>query len=148
MELSTSLENLKIKIAASLQMVQCNHLMKRTRLTQLTMPPMPLTRLPVKKTQNAKGQMYFHLQYDPEDPPAKTIQNLWCKFVAQPPGNMPLPMMTNWESNTCDITKLIVAYNKPPNLRNIFSIRDIIGRGGQCLSTCQDKKSPPLLFGG
>lgn len=37
--------------------------------------------------------------------------------------------MTNQENIPCVINKLIVAYSRPPNLRNLFSVRDIHGRG-------------------
>jgi hypothetical protein len=76
-----------------------------------------------------EGQVYFHLQHHPEDPPSRTIQQLWDKFVANPPGNTALPKMPNLEWIPCGINKFVVAYSRPPNIRNLFSVRDIQGRG-------------------
>jgi hypothetical protein len=87
------------------------------------------SQLKAKKAQDVKGQVYFHLQHHPEDPPSRTVQHLWDEYVANPPGETALPKMPNSEHTPCGINKLVVAYSRPPNLRNLFSVRDIQGRG-------------------
>ena len=74
-------------------------------------------------------QVYFHLQFHPEDPPSKMLQALWKEFVSHPPGEPPLAEMENLEGCRVGFDRLIVAYSLPLNLRNRFSVRDIHNRG-------------------
>ena len=45
------------------------------------------------------------------------------------PNELPLELMLNGAKERVGINKLVVAYSRPPNLRNQFSVRDIHGRG-------------------
>ena len=63
------------------------------------------------------------------DPQSRDIQQLWREQVLQPEGEDPLPEMMNMDGTMVGINKLVVAYSRPLNLRNRFSVRDIDGRG-------------------
>jgi len=81
------------------------------------------------KEAKARRQVYYHVQYHPEDPPASAIQQLWQELVQNPPGEKPLTEMVNCLHEPVGVDRLVVAYSRPLNLRNQFSVRDIQGRG-------------------
>ena len=76
-----------------------------------------------------QNQIYFHLEYHPADPPASAIQRLWQECISDPPGETPLSACVNLDGAPMGNKKLIVAYSRPRNLRNEFSVRDISKRG-------------------
>jgi hypothetical protein len=82
-----------------------------------------------QKWVDSQNQVYLHLQFHPEDPPSHAIQRLWREQVSHPPGELPLPKMQNCAKDAVGFSKLVVAYSRPLNLRNRFSVRDIKGRG-------------------
>ncbi|KAL7502299.1 hypothetical protein ACHAXN_000459, partial [Cyclotella atomus] len=82
-----------------------------------------------EKKSEGENQLYFHLQYHPDDPKACTIQELWTEYVSHSPGELPSAQMNNCWGNPCGLDKLVVAYSRPLNLRNKFSVRNIHGRG-------------------
>ena len=82
-----------------------------------------------KKLVENLNQIYFHFQYHPEDPPASAIQRLWQEYISEPPGDTPLAECLNLIDAPMGPKKLIVAYSRPRNLRNEFSVRDISERG-------------------
>jgi hypothetical protein len=82
-----------------------------------------------QKWSDSHNQVFFHLQYHPEDPPSKEIQKLWQELVSNPAGETPLEDMENLDGDKVGIKKMVVAYSRPLNLRNRFSVRDIYGRG-------------------
>jgi hypothetical protein len=71
----------------------------------------------------------FHLQYHPQDPPSKELQRLWRDQVAHPLHETPLRELENAERVKMGFDKLVVAYSRPLNLRNLFSVRDISDKG-------------------
>jgi hypothetical protein len=75
------------------------------------------------------NQLFFHLQFHPEDPKPPTIHKLWQSIVVNPPHNKPINELTNLHGNPISINHLTIAYSRPTNLRNKFSIRNIVGRG-------------------
>ena len=77
----------------------------------------------------SQNQIFFHLQFHPQDPKAKEIQKLWQEHVSEPPNDTPLERCTNYEGEAVGFNKLVIAYSRPLNLRNRFSVRDIDGRG-------------------
>jgi hypothetical protein len=81
------------------------------------------------KWDDSHNQIFFHLQFHPEDPPSREIQKLWQEFVSNPAGETPLEDTENFEGERVGIKKLVVAYSRPLNLKNRFSVRDILGRG-------------------
>ena len=73
--------------------------------------------------------VFFHLQYHPQDPTARTLQHTWQQTVATPTNNAPLAQLKNIDGIRVPIQSLTIAYSHPPNLRNQFSIRSIKNRG-------------------
>jgi hypothetical protein len=82
-----------------------------------------------EKQESSKHKIFLHLQYHTEDPPARDIQRLWREYVALPKGERPLPEMKNLDGYITGIDSLVIAYSRPVNLRNLFSVRDIHDRG-------------------
>eukprot|EP00956_Cyclotella_meneghiniana_P007975 scaffold10615_cov40-Cyclotella_meneghiniana.AAC.1 len=83
-----------------------------------------------QKGKDAHNQLFLHLQFHPDDNPSThEIQKLWQELVLQPKGEIPLPDMENADGVPVGVNKLIVAYSRPLNLKNRFSVRDIHGRG-------------------
>ena len=78
---------------------------------------------------DAHNQVFFHLQFHPNDPTSRDIQTLWRDTVAEPEGETPLCDLENLDEERVGIEKLVVAYSRPLNLANRFSVRDIHGRG-------------------
>jgi hypothetical protein len=74
-------------------------------------------------------QIYFHLQYHPEDPPSRDIQKIWKEHVSHPADDAPLHHCYNLDKQRVGFSKLVVAYSRPLNLKNRFSVRDIHSRG-------------------
>ena len=111
-------------------------------LTQKGMPskkksqgrPSSIKRSMKKETTDIKNKepstgARLHLQIHPEHPPAKDIKCLWKELVLHPPGEPPLPKMENINGDCEDFDRLAVAYKRPPNLCNRFSVRNTQGRG-------------------
>ena len=82
-----------------------------------------------QKSLDAHNQVFLHLQYHPNDPQSRDIQRIWREQVLQPEGETLLPDMENITGDRVGINKLVVAYSRPLNLKNRFSVRDINGRG-------------------
>ena len=78
---------------------------------------------------DSHNQVFFHLQYHPEDPRSSEIQSLWRELVSQPDNETPLPDLENCMGEKVGISRLVVAYSRPLNLRNRFTVREISGRG-------------------
>jgi len=74
-------------------------------------------------------KVFLHLQYHPQDPTCKTIQQLRTSIVSRPHGKTPLQDIKNLTGHKTQIDRLTIAYSRPLNLRNKFSIRNINGRG-------------------
>ena len=77
----------------------------------------------------SKKQIFLHLQYHREDPQSRNIQKLWTDLVSHPAGDTPLSEMKNGEDEKVGFSNLVVAYSRPLNLGNRFTIRDIHSRG-------------------
>ena len=97
----------------------------------LSRTPEEHERLKQQKNTDSHNQVFLHLQYHPDDPSTREIQQLWQELVLQPKGETPLPDMQNSDGVPVGVNKLIVAYSRPLNLKNRFSVRDIHGRGKQ-----------------
>ena len=82
-----------------------------------------------EKWVDSRNQVYFHLQYHPEDPPSSEIQKIWREYVSHPTDESPLAELENYDNVKVGLSKLVVAYSRPLNLQNRFSVRDIHGRG-------------------
>ena len=78
---------------------------------------------------NPDRALFLHLQYHPDDPPSRLIQHIWRNTVAHPPQETPLYHLHNNEGTQVHLDRLLVAYSRRLNLRNIFSVRDIQNKG-------------------
>jgi hypothetical protein len=81
------------------------------------------------KNHDPHKQLFFHFQLHPEDPKPSAIHKLWHSIVTNPPHNQPINEITNLHGNPISINQLTIAYSRPTNLRNKFSIHNIVGRG-------------------
>ena len=73
--------------------------------------------------------IFLHLQYHPQDPTARELQQAWRQTIVSPPNDIPLSELENTDGMHIPIQYLTVAYSRPPNLRNQFSVRNIENRG-------------------
>ena len=64
-----------------------------------------------EKQRQSRRQVYFHLQYHPENPNSTTNQRLWKEYVSAPEGAPPLNQMANMEGELVGIDKLTIAYS-------------------------------------
>ena len=83
----------------------------------------------LQKPRDAHNQVFLHLQYHPFDPQSREIQRIWREEILHPDEDTPLPEMENNKGYKVGINKLVVAYSRPLNLKNRFTVRDIDGRG-------------------
>ena len=95
----------------------------------MQLSPEERERVKQQKALDAHNQVFLHLQYHPNDPQSRDIQRIWREQVLQPESETPLPDMDNITGDMVGIDKLVVAYSRPLNLKNRFSVRDINGRG-------------------
>ena len=86
------------------------------------------------KSKESASVVRLHLTYHPNDPPTKEIQQLWRDNVARPKGECPLRHCTNLDGEEVGFEQLVVAYHRPTNLGNLFSVRNIHGRGREVSS--------------
>ena len=82
-----------------------------------------------RKQAKMDSTIFLHLQYHPQDPTARDLQQIWHETVATPPNDITLHNLTNIDGVQIPIRSLTIAYSRPPNLRNQFSIRNIKNRG-------------------
>jgi hypothetical protein len=92
-----------------------------------------------KRKAGEPQKLFLHLQYHPEDPTAHEIQELWRQHVSQPRHEPPLHTLESLDGHPFGPTRLIVAYSRPLNLRNTFSVRNIHNRGREVSSYLTDK---------
>ena len=81
------------------------------------------------KQEEGHRSVRFHLEYHPQDPSSKEIQHLWRSEIAYPHNETPLRLLKNGEGLPMGFDRLVVAYSRPLNLRNLFSVRDISDKG-------------------
>jgi len=74
--------------------------------------------------------LLFHLPYHPNNPKSSTIQQIWSRTICTPPiPAKPLWKHRNYRFKKIEIDTLIIAYNRPPNLGNILSNRNLKDTG-------------------
>jgi hypothetical protein len=61
--------------------------------------------------------------------PARTIQSAWRNTIANPPNKIPLSEIIGHHGVECGINRLIVAYQRPPNLSNLLSYMKLKNTG-------------------
>ena len=96
------------------------------------------TIVPNNTNTDIQRPVMLHLQYHPNDPPSKTIQKLFDKYIHHPISTtdvFPLPDIKNFNSIAIGINRLIVAYSRPNNLGNKLSSRIINEQNGLRVSS-------------
>lgn len=74
---------------------------------------------------NSEQNIFLHLKYHPNNPPAKMIQHDWRTHVMSPLGKHSLTHLRNRDGVRVGINKLVVAYSRAPNLGNLLSCRKL-----------------------
>jgi hypothetical protein len=82
-----------------------------------------------------KKTLFLHVQYHPKTPPSSVLQTAWKKTLSTPPGSRPLSQVRNYAGQPIGIDRMIVAYNRPPNLGNLLSYRRITTNTGPPVSS-------------
>ena len=130
-DVATHLSNFRTRLLArgypqnlleplSLQAIQHAKTFITNQGTDHLTPPPPL---------NTSTKIFLHLEFHPENPKPQAIHRLWQKYISEPEGERPLRDMCNSFKEKVNLDRLTIAYSRPPNLRNRFSVRDISGRG-------------------
>ena len=78
-----------------------------------------------KTTNKSNNALFYHLPFHPSNPPSSHIQTLWDNTIANPPNAKQLINLSNYSGHKIPISKLIVAYSRPPNLGNLLSCRKV-----------------------
>ena len=81
-----------------------------------------------------RRSLFFHLPYHPQNPSSQAIQSSWHSHVANPDHGRPLSEVKNYEGTRIGVDRLIIAYNRPPNLGNILSYRKLKDTSGPPVS--------------
>jgi hypothetical protein len=81
------------------------------------------------KDKSNDNAIFFHLPFHPLNPPSSHIQSLWRDIIAAPHNAKTLTNLTNYTGHKIPISKLIVAYIRPPNLGNLLSCRKVKKQG-------------------
>jgi hypothetical protein len=89
----------------------------------------------LKLLQDRKLVQGFHLQYHPNDPDSRTIQQIWREQVLEPTGHQRLNQIRNHENQRIPIDQLTIAYSRPPNFGNLFSVRKFHKKRGPNVSS-------------
>jgi hypothetical protein len=67
--------------------------------------------------------LFLHVPFHPCDPMADKLQRIFRDRILIPKNQMPLSQICNLDGNTIPISRMIVAYHRPPNLGNLLSPR-------------------------
>jgi hypothetical protein len=65
-------------------------------------------------------RIFLHLPYNPKDVPSKCLQRVFRSTLLQPTGEPPLPCMLNHQEAPIRTNRMIVAYHRPHNLKNLL----------------------------
>jgi hypothetical protein len=64
--------------------------------------------------------IFFHIPYNSHDPPRRHLQQLFRSVLHSPPNEPALPTLENFTGSACRIDRLIVAYHRQRNLKNLL----------------------------
>ena len=74
---------------------------------------------------NALEPLFFHLPFNPSDPPTQSIQRSFRNHLLYPPNKSPInetPTNNNF-NGTCDFERVVICYSKQKSLKSILSPR-------------------------
>jgi DNA-binding MarR family transcriptional regulator len=63
---------------------------------------------------------FLHLNYHPNDPPSQALQQLFREILSSPQNEPPLHTLCNLNGAPIRINRMIVAYRRPRNLKNLL----------------------------
>ena len=98
---------------------------KSDKLKPLFLKAEQAAKLPRPEKEEDSNQIFFHLQYHPNDPPSSDLQQTWRETVLDPPGYQRLPKIKNWKRQEIGLERMIVCYSRPLNLGNLLSYRKL-----------------------
>jgi hypothetical protein len=81
-----------------------------------------------------RRSLFFHLPFHPQNPSSQAIQAAWHSAVANPEHGRPLSEVKNYKGTRIGVDRLIIAYNRPPNLGNLLSYRKLKDTSGPPVS--------------
>lgn len=76
-------------------------------------------------TDDEEKRVFLHLPFHPKDPSSTQIQQLFRETLLHPPGEPLLSSLRNRNESCIGTNRLIVAYHRPRNLRNILFPRKL-----------------------
>jgi hypothetical protein len=65
-------------------------------------------------------RIFLHLPYNPGDASSSTFQRIFRSTLLQPPGEPHLPEMLSETGDPIRTNRMVVAYHRPPNLKNLL----------------------------
>ena len=86
------------------------------------------------KSELAKHQAYFHIDWHPQNPSAQEIQQLFSSTVLTPPGKIPFNQLGPGKQDI-PLDALVIANHRTPNLGDYFSYRKLSTRDGPSISS-------------
>jgi hypothetical protein len=75
---------------------------------------------PIDADTKHNTSIFFHVPYNSLDPERRQIQHLFRTCLLEPDGEETLPYLKNFANGYCEIKRLIVAYHKQRNLKNLL----------------------------
>ena len=88
-----------------------------------------------RKLEEARRRLYFHMEYHPQNPPARQIQQAFSKHFLHPPGEKHINEVENGNGWKIPIDSLIIANHRAKNLGDLFTYRDISKKHGPPVSS-------------
>jgi hypothetical protein len=86
-----------------------------------------------QKLEEARTRVYFHVDYHPQGPLARNIQQKFDEIVLNPPGKAPFRDVG--QGGPVPVDAMIVANHRSLNLENLLSYRKISERNGPPISS-------------
>jgi hypothetical protein len=68
---------------------------------------------------------FLHLTYHPQDPSSQSIQKIFRKTLLKPHGEPALPDLCSFKGARLETNRMIVAYHRPNNLKNLLFPRTL-----------------------
>jgi hypothetical protein len=67
--------------------------------------------------------IYLHLEYHPYDPSSRVLQHLFREYLRSPSNEPELSALCNLNQQPIGINRMIVAFQRPQNMKNILFLR-------------------------
>jgi hypothetical protein len=83
------------------------------------------TKKPAITDSNDEKRCFLHLDYHPEDPSSTVIQQIFRNTMLLPPGEPTLPLLESRRGYRLETNRMIIAYHRPHNLKNILFPRTL-----------------------